>query len=139
GANGDYMLAFTFSNTLASVGGASVTSGTGAISSSAIGSDPHQYIVNLTGVSNAQYITVTLTNVTDSAGNGSISVPGPSMGVLIGDVNASGIVTSGDTNLCKAQALQTVTTSNFRNDINASGAITTGDVNIIKQNALSHL
>jgi hypothetical protein len=57
----------------------------------------------------------------------------------VGDVNASGIVTSGDTNLCKAQALQPVTHANFRNDINASGAITTGDVNLIKQNALSHL
>jgi len=48
-------------------------------------------------------------------------------------------VTSGDTNLCKAQALQPVTNDNFRNDVNASGAITTGDVNIIKQNALSQL
>jgi hypothetical protein len=43
------------------------------------------------------------------------------------------------TNLCKAQAFQTMTTANFRNDINAGGDITTGDVNIIKQNALSHL
>ena len=57
------------------------------------------------------------------------------MCLLIGDVNASGTVTSGDTNLCKAQALQTVTNANFRDDINASGAITTGDVNIIKQSA----
>jgi len=48
-------------------------------------------------------------------------------------------VTSGDTNLCKAQALQPVTSANFRNDVNASGSITTGDVNIIKQNALTRL
>ena len=67
------------------------------------------------------------------------NVTGPQMGLLVGDVNASGVVTSGDTNLCKAQALQTVTSSNFRDDINASGAITTGDVNIIKQNALGRL
>ena len=60
-------------------------------------------------------------------------------GVLIGDVNGSGVVTSGDTNLCKAQALQPVTSANFRNDVNASGSITTGDVNIIKQNALTHV
>ena len=61
------------------------------------------------------------------------------MDVLVGDVNASRIVTTGDTNLCKAQALQPITGTNFRNDINASGSITTGDVNIIKQNALSQL
>jgi hypothetical protein len=134
------MLVYTFANTLTSVAGANVTGGTGmVVSSSSIGTDPHQYIVNLIGVSNAQYITVTLANVNDSAGNNSSSVVGPSMGVLVGDVNASGVVTSGDTNLCKAQALQPVTNVNFRNDVNASGAITTGDVNLIKQNALSQL
>jgi hypothetical protein len=135
----NYMLIYTFANTLTNVSGATVTSGTGMVSTSSIGTDPHQYIVNLTGVTNAQYLTVTLANVSDSAGNNSSSVLGPSMGVLIGDVNASGTVTSGDTNLCKAQALQPVTTANFRDDINASGAITTGDVNIIKQNALHQL
>jgi hypothetical protein len=61
------------------------------------------------------------------------------MGVLVGDVNASGVVTTGDVNLCKAQALQPVTNSNFRDDINFSGAITTGDVNLIKQQALTQL
>ena len=137
-ANGVYTLVFTFANMLTNVGGASVTSGIGSVSSSARGSDAHQYVVDLTGVSNAQYITVSLTNVTDSAGNFSSAVAA-SMGVLVGDVNGSGVVTSGDTNLCKAQALQPVTSANFRDDVNASGSITTGDVNIIKQNALSHL
>ena len=94
--------------------------------------------MNLTGIPNAQYTTVTLNGVTDSAGNTG-NVTAPQMGLLIGDVNASGVVTSGDTNLCKAQALQTITNSNFRDDINASGAITTGDANIIKQSALTQL
>ncbi len=139
GTNGDYTIIFTFANTLASVGGASVTSGTGTVSSRNIDSnDFRNYVVNLTGVTNAQVIKVSLTNVTDSAGDFSSAVS-TSMGVLVGDVNASGVVTSGDTNLCKAQALQPVTNANFRNDVNASGSITTGDVNIIKQNALSHL
>src|SRR5207253_3897835 len=85
----------------------------------------NQCTVNLTGIPNAQYTTVTLNGVSDVTG-ASGNVTGPQMGVLIGDVNASGVVTSGDTNLCKAQALQTVSSTNFRNDINASGAITTG-------------
>ena len=139
GANGDYTLVFTFANTLTSVDGASVTSGTGSVSSNHIDSnDSHNYVVALTGVTNAQTINVSLTNVTDSAGNFSSAVSA-SMGVLIGDVNATGVVTSGDTNLCKAQALQPVTSANFRCDVNASGSITTGDVNIIKQNALTRL
>ena len=120
-------------------GSASVTSGTGTVRSKNIDTnDAHNYIVNLTGVTNAQVLKVSLTNVSDSAGDFSPAVAGQ-MGVLIGDVNGSGVVTSGDTNLCKAQALQPVTSANFRNDVNASGSITTGDVNIIKQNALTHL
>jgi hypothetical protein len=140
----DYTLVFKFPNLLTSVGGASVTShnpsnGTGSVSSSMIDpNDHHNYIVNLSGVSTAQYITVTLTAVNDGVNNVS-AVVGPQMGVLVGDVNASGVVTTGDVNLCKAQALQPVTNSNFRDDINFSGAITTGDVNLIKQQALTQL
>ena len=138
GANGNYTVIFTFANTLTSVDDVHLSSGIGTVSSSWMSGDMHQYIVNLTGVANAQYVTVSLTNVSDSVGNFSSTVSA-TMGVLVGDVNASGIVTSGDTNLCKAQALQPVSAANFRNDINTSGAITTGDVNIIKQNALSQL
>jgi hypothetical protein len=130
GPTSGYTMVFTFLNPVTNCGAAS----TGAVTS---GPNPNQCAVNLTGVPNAQYTTVTLTGVVDSTGaTGSVS---GTMGVLVGDVNASGIVTSGDTNLCKAQALQPVTNANFRNDINASGSITTGDVNIIKQNALSQL
>jgi hypothetical protein len=126
----DYKLVFSFLNPMTNCGAAS----TGSASS---GPNPNQCTVNLTGVPNAQYTKVTLTGAVDSTGaTGNVS---GTMGVLVGDVNASGIVTSGDTNLCKAQALQPVTASNFRNDVNASGAITTGDVNIIKQNALKQL
>jgi hypothetical protein len=139
---GDYAMVFRFANTLSSVTSATVTStGTGSnptITSKGIGIDAHEYIVNLSNVPNGQYTGVTLNGVADASGNTAATITG-TMGVLVGDVNGSKVVTSGDTNLCKAQALQAVTSANFRNDINASGAITTGDVNIIKQNALSQL
>jgi hypothetical protein len=138
GVNGEHTLLFNFVNTLTSVGGASVANGTGTVSSSYFGSDAHKYVVQLTGVANAQVITVSLSNVSDSIGNSSATIAVP-MGVLLGDVNASGVVTTGDTNLCKAQALQSETSANFRSDVNASGAITTGDVNSVTQNALSQL
>src|SRR5207247_7206002 len=74
GATGDYTMIFSFASTLTSVDGVSATatspSGPQPISSSgSIGSDTHQYVVNLTGVPNAQIITVSLTKVNDSAGN----------------------------------------------------------------------
>ena len=114
---------------------ASVTTGTGNVSGTS-GSGTNTVTINLTGVTNAQTIIVTLLGLSDGTNTGNIGIQ---MGVLVGDVNGSGVVTSGDTNLCKAQALQPITTANFRDDINASGAITTGDVNLIKQNALTQL
>jgi hypothetical protein len=133
GANGDYTLVFTFAKTLTNVGGARVTSGTGLVSSSNIDSDDaHNCIVNLTGVANAQHITVTLSSVTDSAGNFSSSVIG-TIGVLIGDVNASGRVDAADASLVRQQTLQPITSSN------ASGRIDAADVSIARQQTLTSL
>ncbi len=68
GASGNFQMVFTFANPLTSVGGATF-SGTGSISNRSLGTDPHQYIVDLTGVTNAQTVGVTLSNVIDSTGN----------------------------------------------------------------------
>ena len=131
GANGDYTLVFTLANPLASVGGATVTSGTGTVKDGTVGSDAHQYIVNLTGVTNAQRITVGLTNVTDSADNFSSAVSAQ-MGVLVGDVNGNGLVNSTDTSLVQSQSGQGVTASNFRMDVNANALINSTDTSIVQ-------
>jgi hypothetical protein len=139
GTNGDYTLVLKFANTLISAGGASLASGTGSISNGMIdSSDGHNYIVSLAGVTNAQYVAVSLSNVTDSAGNFSPAVAGQ-MGVLLGDVNASGRVDAADVSLVRQQTLQPVTSSNFRNDINASGRIDAADVSIARQQTLTSL
>jgi hypothetical protein len=139
GANGDYTLVFTFANPLTTVGSASVTSGTGSVSGSSIDpADAHNYVVNLTGVVNAQTIALSLTNVTDSAGNFSPAIPA-SMGVLLGDVNGSRRVDAADVSSVRQQTLQSVTNSNFREDINASGRIDAADVSIARQQTLTSL
>gem|GEM_PF-5941373 len=51
--------------------------------------------MNLTSVTNGQYLTVTLNSVLDAAGN-SGNVIGPQMGILIGDSNGDGVGNSGD-------------------------------------------
>jgi hypothetical protein len=132
GTNGDYTLVFNFGSSLTSVGGASVTGGIGSVGSSAIdNSDPHNYIVNLTGVSNAQVITVSLTNVTDSAGSFRSAISA-SMGMLIGDTGANGIVSNSDVAVVKSQVAAPVTAENFRNDVNANGIISNTDVSTTK-------
>jgi hypothetical protein len=139
GASGTYTMVFTFANTLASVGGASVTRGTGSVASNNIDSnDAHNYIVNLTGVTNAQRITVSLSNVADNAGDFSSAISA-SMGVLLGDVNASGRVDAADVSLVRQQTLQPVTSSNFREDINVSGRIDAADVSVARQQTLTSL
>jgi hypothetical protein len=133
------MLVFTFANTLTSVAGATVTGGTGSVSSANIDSnDTHNYIVNLTGVINAQTITINLTNVTGSAGEFSSAVSAQ-MGVLLGDVNASRRVDAADVSLVRQQTLQPIDSSNFREDVNASGRIDAADVSIVRQQTLTAL
>jgi hypothetical protein len=126
-APGQYSLVFTFSNPLHSVGSANVTSGTGTVSSTQMGSDAHQYIVNLTGVANAQHIFVALHNVQDEAGRFSDVISAP-MSVLLGDTNANGTVSNADVASIQAQVGASVTQSNFRNDVNANGTLSNGDV-----------
>ena len=111
-----------FANSV-TVDSASVTCGTGSASIfSVIGS---QVTVNLTGVTDAQRITVTLSNVSDGTNSGDVPI---SMGVLVGDTTANGTVNAGDVALTKSQVGATVTTSNFREDVNANGLINAVDV-----------
>ena len=131
GAGGDYQVIFSFANPITSVANASVTSGTGSVTSRMIDTDPHNYVVNLTGVNNAQVIAVTLTNVNDVAGNSSNSVS-ISMGVLFGDTSGNGSVNSSDVSQTKENADQAVNASNFRTDVNASGNITDADIGLVK-------
>jgi hypothetical protein len=132
GANADYTLVFNFANPLNGVGGASVTSGTGSIANSNIdNNDAHNYIVNLTAINNAQIVTISLTNVNDAARTFSSAVS-VSMGVMLGDVNANGIVSNTDVAEVKAQVGAPVTASNFRTDVHANGVVSNTDVSAVK-------
>ena len=132
GTNSDYTLVFSFANNLTSVASTSVTRGTGSVTSSNIDSnDTHNYVVNLTGITNAQVITVGLTNVTDSAGNFSSTISA-SMSVLLGDTTADRFVNSGDIAQTKSQSGATVTISNFREDVTTDGFLNSGDIALVK-------
>jgi hypothetical protein len=128
-------MVFTFPNNLTSVAGATVTghnpsTAPGMVSTSGIDSnDSHNYIVNLTGVSDQQYLAVTLNSVVDAAGNAG-NVTGPKMGILIGDVNASGHVDAGDIGVIQQYNSQTANSTNFRADVDVSGHIDAGDIGI---------
>jgi N-acetylneuraminic acid mutarotase len=128
GATNDYQMIINFANPV-TVGSALVTSGTGSVSSFSVSGS--QVTVNLTGVTNAQRITVTLFNVNDGTHMGNVPV---SMGVLIGDVNGNAVVNASDVSLTKSQVGQPVSSSNFREDVNANGSINAADVAQVKAN-----
>ncbi len=131
GGTNAYTMIFTFANNLTSVGSATVSSGTGTVSSSSIGPNPNQYTVNLTGVTNAQNIVVTLTGVVDVVCS-SGTVVGPQMGVLIGDTNADASVNSADISQTKSQSGQLVSGSNFREDVTIDGNLNSADISLVK-------
>ena len=85
--------------------------------------------VNLTGVGNAQTLTLVFDGVTDGVNTGTVSVP---IAFLVGDVNASRSVSASDVGQTKAQSGQAVTGANFRTDVNASGSINGSDVGLVK-------
>ena len=126
GVTSDYQIIIDFTDPVM-VGSASMTSGTGSVSSFSVSGS--EVTVNLTGVSNIQRITVTLFNVTDGTYVRDVPV---SMGVLIGDVFGNGAIYSSAINLTKSQLGQVVTGSNFREDVNASGSINAADVALVK-------
>jgi hypothetical protein len=85
--------------------------------------------VNLTGITNAQTITVTLSAVNNGTTTGNVSVP---MGVLVGDTDGDGAVNSADIGQTKAQSGNAVSASNFREDVNLDGNINASDVGLVK-------
>lgn len=85
--------------------------------------------VNLSGVSNAQTIRITLSNVTDGTTTNNLTVP---MGVLLGDTNNTKSVTPDDVTLTQSKVGQKVTGTNFREDVTVDGSINSTDVNLVQ-------
>jgi hypothetical protein len=132
GSQGSYTVDFTFNNDLTSV--ANVTTSCGTVTSSMIDpTDPHRYIVNLAAATcNAQNVTVTLTGVTDDQGN-TLTTASVTMGLLLGDVDGDGTVTTTDFSLTKADNGQTTDGTNFREDINVNARIDRSDAKVVRQ------
>ena len=135
---GNYTLVFTFQNNLMSVENAFVTTGSGQVSNSSIGPNANQYTVNLTGVTDMQYVVVTLQNAADSTGAVG-NVVGPDMGVLIGDVNGTGNVDGNDVSAVQGATRQPVTSANFKLDSNTSGNIDGNDVSLVQSHTRQSL
>ena len=89
-------------------------------------------IVPLSGVTDLQYVTIALTNITSATHTGrSTSIR---LGLLAGDVNQTRVVSVADLGLVNAQLTQSVTAANYLKDVNASGTLTVADKGITNAN-----
>ncbi len=129
-----HQLIFTFQRNLTAVTSSTVTEGNATKAAEGVGPAPNQYTVNLTNVTNAQYVTVTLDGVQDTAGTNLTGVRGR-MAVLNGDTNANLATNSSDVAQTKPESGNTTSAANFRLDVNANGAVNGTDVSQIKFNS----
>jgi hypothetical protein len=130
GASNAYKLVYNLDRNV-TVAGTATTSQAGATATTALGPNPTQVTVNLTGVTNAQHLIVTLNGVqgSDSAIVNNLAAR---MDVLLGDTSASGLVNSTDISQVQAQSGKPVTSSNFRTDVTANGLINSTDISTVQ-------
>jgi hypothetical protein len=122
GASGNHQMIVTFPAPV-TISSAMVSAGTGSVSSTTV--NGNVVIVNLTGVANAQTITVTLAGVSMGSNFGNVVVP---MALLLGDTTGNGAVNSSDISQTQSQSGQEIDPSNFREDVTANGAINSSDI-----------
>lgn len=125
---GAHTIVATFSNPI-TAGTASVSSGTGAVSGTAISGNT--LTVTLSGVADRQVITITFNGVMDSSGQ-TLPPTSVSMNLLLGDVNGNGLVNASDVSQTKANVGVALSSTNFRADVNLSGAVNSSDVGAVK-------
>jgi hypothetical protein len=109
---------------------AAVVRGNGEVASTT--SSGNEVTLHLTGIADAQVLTLALFGVTDGTNSGDLGVR---LGLLSGDINGSRTVNATDISIVKSGSGAVVTGANFRSDINANGLITASDIAQVKANA----
>jgi hypothetical protein len=100
--------------------------------------DTHNYIITLFVGFTPRIINMALHNVVDSAGDFSARVP-ISMGLLIGDVNATGRTDSGDVTAVRNRTISIPDQQTCRFDVNLDGRIDSGDVTVTRNASVTVL
>ncbi len=123
---GTLQLVFTFIQPVVS-GTAAVTSGTATPGTVTFSGDT--MTVNLSGVTDAQNLTVTVSGINGTSASDSVT-----FGVLLGDINESGAVNAQDVTITRNAVGLDTTSSGFNpnTDVNESGAVNAQDVTVVR-------
>jgi hypothetical protein len=123
---GSHTIVFTFTTP---VTGGTATSSAGTVSS--VTFNGNEMLINLSGINDAQTVTLTANNVTSATG--ALPSVAASIGFLHADVDGNRSVTASDVSQVKGRSGQGVVDgTSFRNDITANGAINSSDVSLAK-------
>jgi hypothetical protein len=110
-----------------SLSSVSVTSGAASLAGASV--NINEVTVNLTGVTNAQRVEITLSNVNNGTTTTNVVVP---VIFLLGDTTASSSVNSSDVSETQAESGHVLTDANFRTDVTANGATNSSDVSTVQ-------
>jgi len=105
-----------------------VTAGNGSVPSFSVSGNV--VTIDLTGVTNAQRLGVTLVNVCDGTNSGDVLIP---MGVLAGDTSGDGVVNSADITQTRRQSGNVANSSNFREDVTLDGVVNSADITLVRR------
>ena len=95
----------------------------------AISPDGRTVTLNLTNVTNAQTIAITLSGVSNGTSTNDVTAQ---MSLLLGDTNADRVVNSGDALQTRNRSGGSASSTNFRSDVNTDGVVNSGDATIVR-------
>ncbi len=130
---GPSRIIFTFGQALDTTSHLTValSSGVGNVTYTGSGTVTQIALEITTPATDGQTLSVTLGGVR-AAGGTTVGTYTFNVGVLLGDVNQSGMVTTNDVNLVKQNSGVTLDNTNFLSDVNRSSATNIADINIVK-------
>ena len=94
-----------------------------------ISPDGRTVTLNLTNVTDAQTIAMTLSGVNNGTTTSDVTVR---MRLLVGDTSFNGVVNASDVSQTKSRSGQAITNANFRSDVVVNGTINASDVAMVK-------
>jgi Dockerin type I domain len=112
----------------AATGGVAVAASTGTAPTATTTFSGNEMIVDLTGVTNGQRVSINATNI-----NGVGVSAGTVVGFLVGDTNGNRTVQGSDVTFVQQRLAAPVTAANFKADINGNGSIQGSDVTAVQQ------
>lgn len=129
GTGGDHQIVATFAGP-ASFASAAVTSGTGSIPPGGATASGNQITMNLTGVSNAQTIEITIFGANGGSGTSDIKFP---VGFLLGDTSNDGVVNVADITETRRASGQVPAPGSFRTDVTVDGVTNSADITVVRR------